>query len=225
MRRAFPQYAKGCGLLTDTYALTLLGQPCARDSSLLTRVSTQWLMHYHLSAPNGPGPQFWSDVVYRFFRPGTRFHRYDIRQAIEESALRSTGKTIRADSTATAFLGTYTKDEGLRRLGIVQTLAKDEYEVAQPQPPDPWVLAYAFVSYWGSVYGDRRSINLDDLTAEGGFSDLFLLSSAAVETMLRTLQQNGYIELHRVAQPYQIVLLHNDVNPILAALYGPPESL
>lgn len=57
--KAMPLYARGCGLLEiGSYRLTRLGEAvCAHDPDL-RRPETLWLMHYHLSAPYGPGPKF-----------------------------------------------------------------------------------------------------------------------------------------------------------------------
>src|SRR5579885_2591704 len=62
--KAMPRYARGCGLMEmGSYKLTPLGEAVYRRDPNLTHPVTLWLMHYHLSAPHGPGPAFWSHLV------------------------------------------------------------------------------------------------------------------------------------------------------------------
>lgn len=64
---AMPRYAKGTGLLNDKSLLTVFGKHVVQKDLHLDQNNTQWIMHYHMSAPQGPGPIYWNQVVSNFF--------------------------------------------------------------------------------------------------------------------------------------------------------------
>ena len=152
--KAMPRYARGCGLLEiSSYRLTPFGRAAFENDPNLTRPETLWLMHYHLSAPHGPGPCFWNHLIARHVRIGHTLSRANVSEVIgrflKESATKTLG-TRTLQSTATAFLGTYAKSDGLGKLGLIED-ESGSYTVRQPQTPPVWVLACA----------DRKSTRLN----------------------------------------------------------------
>lgn len=219
---SMPNYAQRSGLLDSNRELTPFGcQVVAHDLSM-SQLHTQWLMHYHLSAPHGPGTAFWNHLVVTRFRSGNILTGNEISEQIGAFTREHTGKEIAPRSlrsTATIFLGTYHKSDGLGALDILSKEDKEHCRVLEPFPPSPWTLAYALIDYWHAHYGDRLTINLKTLLAENGFASLFLLGEQPLEQILSELQQDGVLELYRVARPYQVVLLQTDLDFILEKLY------
>ena len=221
-QKAMPRYARSCGLLDVKQQLTSFGTQVVDHDLGMAQIHTQWLMHYHLASPHGPGPAFWNYLVVTHFRSGNILAGNEISEQIGVFTWENTGKEMSSRSlraTATVFLGTYYKPDGLGSLGILSKIEKDQYRVQEVFPPDPWVIAYALLDYWQAHYGDRLTINLNDLTTEGGFASLFLLSEQQLEQILDRLQQENILELYRVAPPYQVVLLQTDPNMALEKLY------
>lgn len=224
---AMPRYAFGTGLLDSQNCLTDFGLYSQRGDKLLERLSTQWLMHYYMSAPHGPGPAFWHELVVTRFRTGNEFTANEIAAQISEFVATQEGKQLAersARTTATVFLGTYTKEEGLGRLGILQSVGNQRYRVQEPDPPPTWAFAYALLDYWRAQFGGRLTINLDTLYGERGLTTLFLCGAGRLNMMLRTMQEEGYVDVYRVAPPYQVVLLRQESEPLLQKLYGHDES-
>lgn len=219
---AMPRYGRGSGLLTKGNCLTEFGQFINKFDPMLNKTATQWLLHYHLSTYHGSGPLFWNEVVSTRFRIGNQFRQKEIIDQIHY-CYTNTGKSVGIDSadvTARAFLGTYTKQDGLGDLAILYSNKKETYAVQQPSVPSPWAFAYALIDFWQFNYSGRISINLDDLSNEHGLANLFLMDNAAIHRTLNELQHAGFVEVYRSAQPYQLLLLSQDKSLALRKLYG-----
>lgn len=148
--KAMPRYAQGMGLLDKDYNITELAKNVLSHDSSLFSVTTQWLMHYHLSAPHGPGPVFWHALVTRALRPGRTLRSSDVAEELRE-ILREEGQkepTPRAlQSTATVFLGSYARSDGLRALQVLREERDGTYRVLPAEPPPLWVLAYTLADF------------------------------------------------------------------------------
>ncbi|GIV17513.1 MAG: hypothetical protein KatS3mg022_2948 [Armatimonadota bacterium] len=220
--KAMPRYAQGSGLIDDKYRVTEFGRKVLEnDPSLLSEV-TQWLMHYHLSAPQGPGPLFWHGLVTRTLRPGRTLRSSEVAQELAD-ILREQGQkepTPRAlQSTATIFLGTYARSDGLRALQVLQE-EDGVYTVLHPDPPPQWVLAYTLADYWEHHWPGQVTVNLSDLTKAGGWASLFWMDSGTAGEQLQKLKLRGVVDLYRVAPPYQAVRLWQDKEVFLERAYA-----
>jgi hypothetical protein len=220
--KAMPVYAMGCGLISREYVFSPFGRFALLRDSNFDLISTQWMMHYHMSAPQGPGPIFWNQVVSKFFYPGNIFSSEEIvdfignfYQDIEHRTL--SVKAVK--STVTIFLGTYIKPEGLGKLRILETTDSGRFRVQTPTLPSAWVIAYALLDFWEAHYSGRISVSLDTLK-DSGFIKLFLMAKSDLDEALQNMQEIRYVEVHRAAPPYQVVLLRQDQEPILDKLYG-----
>lgn len=181
-------------------------------------------MHYFISADHGVGPSFWFNIVSTRFRIGDEINRDDIAADIELAHLQAEGKEIKANnakSTATIFLNSYTEPDALGGLGILEEVEDGLYQVLEPDPPSVWVFGLALIDYWQARYGfDRLTINLDDLYEDGGLGDIFLMGGGRINQYLHQLQEEGVVELFRVAPPYQLVLVQSDPAPLLKKIYA-----
>jgi hypothetical protein len=211
---AMPRYARRSGLLEmGSYRLTRFGEAVRAHDPDLRRSETLWLMHYHLSAPHGPGPKFWHKLVSRHFRPGEELQTAALAKEIANFAKEQTGREVAARtcrSSASVFLSTYTKLDGLGRLGLIEKpndgrIGGGRYRVLAPEPPPIWALAYALADYWEGNYAGQVGVNLSDLAAEHGFAGLFMLGTSTFGSILAHLQRENVLEVHRIAPPYQIV--------------------
>ena len=221
---AAPRYAYGTGLLDAQYAPTAFGRFAARFNPLLNGRNSQWLMHYHLSAPGGPGPAFWHFLVNRFMVTGNEFGSSDVAEAISAFHMESEGKDLAeksARATATVFIHSYTKADGLGSLNILQEIDRNKFHVNDdPELPPTWVIAYAIVDYWKSTVRNQVGINLDQLTEESGIGNLFMIGAGKVASVLQKMQLEGFVELYRVAPPYQVLMLRPDFDAILEKVYA-----
>ena len=120
--KAMPRYAIAAGLMNSTYLLTAFGRLVHLQDSLLEQLSTQWLMHYHLCAPQGPGPAFWNAVKWKLAvsRPAKSSRPRNSWSSLPISLSAPKGKSLAersARSTITVFLGTYSETGCLGTLG------------------------------------------------------------------------------------------------------------
>lgn len=222
--KAMPRYATGVGLLDNNYEITLLGKFALKHDHLLEQVGTQWLMHYHLSAPQGPGPAFWHELVMTRFRGGHEFTTDEIAEQIGNFFERTEGEKLAersARSTATIFIGSYVKSDGLGKLNLLQKTGEDRYRVNDDlDPPPAWAVGYAILDWWKYQYEGRTTINLDEFSAQNGIANLFLIGAGKMANILQKMQVEGFVDIYRVAPPYQVVLLRPDPKAILEKLYA-----
>jgi len=224
--KAMPRYARGCGLLdVGTYRLTPFARTALDKDPNLMRVETLWLMHYHLSAPHGPGPGFWNHLITTTVRIGQSLGRSVASQAIGKYVQETTGKALsrRAlESTATAFLGTYAKSDALGKLGLVEVTeeTKGLYEVRQPDIPPLSVVAYALGEYWEAFGEGASEFLLKDLGRQDGFAGLFLMGPGMLGTFLSELQSAGVVSIKRDAPPFVVTKLWRDIEELRDHLYA-----
>lgn len=225
---AMPRYARACGLLDEQLCLTPFGKKAYKYDSLLETMATKWLMHYFISTEHGFGPPFWSYIISTHFKSGDELEHQNIAETISQIHLETNGKQIKqeyAKSTSTIFLKTYIESDALGDLGILQDLGDGRYLVQEPDPPSVWVFGIALLDYWEAHHSTKRTINLDDLYTDGGLGDIFLMGGGRVNSYLRRLEEEGIVELYRVAPPYQLVLLQRDPQPLLERLYAHDEYI
>ena len=221
--KSMPEYCKGSGLIDFLYSVKLFGKFSIENDPLLEASNTQWLMHYYLSGPNGPGPIFWHELVKTYFRSGDLISAQEITEHIEQIYTQTESKPLAprsARTTATIFLGTYTNSDGLGNLGILEKLSDDSYRVMDPDPPSTWVLAYALLHWWSTQFDKQVTSNLNDLYGDLGITSLFMISKGRLNSCLEEMQDEGIISLYRIAPPYQVALLRRDEGFILRKLYG-----
>jgi hypothetical protein len=221
--RAMPEYAKGAGLVSFTYEPTHFGKTIQIKDPSLEQLCTQWLMHYFLSAPHGPGPTFWHEIVSSRFRNGDEFTQEEIANEIGRIYARDKGKPLStgsATSTANAFLGTYIKSDGLGKLGLLEETSDNHYRVIETDVPPRWAVAIAVLDYWQVHFQQQVTVNLTSLTTESGLASLFMISRSRLDMILGEMREAGLVELFRFAPPYQVALLDSDPEPIFQRMYS-----
>jgi hypothetical protein len=220
---AMPRYGYGAGLLDSKNRLTIFGKLACLYDPLLEQIGTQWLMHYYLSSHDGPGPDYWNNLVVTFFRSGDEFTQEEISTAIYNyiSEMRGTNPRRKdADTTARIFIGSYIKADGFNNLGVINEISPRCYRVLEPEPPPTWSVACALLDLWQAQFSDQATINLNDLYGVNGLTSIFMIGKGHLNSILEEIQQEGVIELYRIAPPYQIVMLQPDMEKFLEKLYA-----
>jgi hypothetical protein len=223
-----PRYARGCGLIEfGTYLPTPFGRAVRRNDPGLVRPSTLWLMHYHMASPHGPGPGCWSHLATTRLAFGREIWISEVVTTLTDFLAQGrpgglAAKTVR--STATVFLGSYIRSDGLGRLGLLRTAeAKGTvdraYLVSGPQQPPLAAMAYALADYWEATYGDQTTVSLSDLASDSGFARIMWMDSVGFDRALDALRKVGVIDMYRIAPPYQVVRLWSTKSELLDNLY------
>lgn len=219
---AMPRYGVGCGLLGWGNFPTVLGELARQHDPLLENSSTQWLMHYHLSAPQGPGPIFWHELVTTRFRSGDEFTLEDLSVSIAEIYQRCESEPLAersARATSTIFVGTYTKPDGLGNLGLLEKLDESRYRVRDDFEPIPtWAVAYAVLDFWKANHGGRIDVLLNDLTQQLGA--VLLIGAGKLANVLYKMQAEGIVIVDQSLPPYKVRLLRPEIEPVLKRLYA-----
>ena len=224
---SMPRWAFGTGLIGQNKLLLSFGNYAFKNDPLLELLDTQWLMHYFISTSNGPGPLFWHELIKTHFRSGNEFSIHDLTEQIRDIYFKTEGKDLSyrsARTTATVFIGTYTKSESFGKLGIIECFDENHYRVLHPDPPSAWGIGFALLDYWKRNYSELATIKLESLFVDGGFANLFLLGTGHLNIFLRELQSIGYLEVYRVVPPYQIILLQKDSEQLFERIYGQKTS-
>ena len=184
--------------------------------------ATLWLMHYHLCAPTGPGPLYWHYCIKEQLRVGAEIEGSRLGSNVGAFLSHTEGTNLEPKTVkqaASVLLGSYTKDDALGKLGILEEIKRGEYRVLEPEPAPVFAIGYALAHYWESVYGDAGQVALEELFSAGGFADLMYLSDFDLKTAMRTLQREQMLELWRVAPPHQAVKRWNSPLDFLERLY------
>ncbi|MCA9963063.1 MAG: DUF4007 family protein [Anaerolineales bacterium] len=218
-----PRYAYGAGMLDEKNKLTAFGKQAYENDPMLEKLSTIWLIHYFLSAPNGFGPSYWHDIVVTRFRTSDMISKASLTEQIADHIKHTEERELApryAQSFANVFLRTYSEPDGLSSLGILREIENDKtYLVEEADPPPIWAFAVALLDFWQYQFPNRITVNLDELYVEGGLTSIFMIGEGRINRYLRTLQQEGIVDVFRVAPPYQVVLLNPDPTFALDKLY------
>lgn len=217
-------YARGAGLLElGSYKLSSFGRLVRAHDPNLIMLPTLWMMHYHLSAPLGPGPGFWNHLITKTIRIGSTVKRNEISRAISEYVEQHAQKCLAPrtlDSTATAFLGTYQKTDALGRVGL---MGGDDtginYEITQPEIPPVRTVACALTHYWEDLGTGASELLLKDLASQQGFAGLFCIGRGMLGALLSEMQSIGYVTVRRDAPPFVVTRGWNDPEEIRGSLY------
>jgi len=220
--RAVPRWAYGTGLLDLNYHLTQFGRSVWMKDPSLANVATLWSMHYHMAAPQGPGPSFWNHLVSNKLRPGDTLETSQIALAIgnrieEHGSQKIAQKTL--TTTASVFLGTYSRSDGLGPLGLLEQVEAGKYLVKEPEPPSLWVFAYVLADYWRANWGEVPGVNLAQVTEPGGPGALLLMGSGTVNRYLGEIQSAGLAVVQRRSPPFQLNRNWSSPSQFLERLY------
>lgn len=215
---AMPRFAKMCGLLGESNILTALGEVICKKNCGLDLPATQWLMHYHSLCPGSDAPPFWKALYFFALQTG-RFSRQELRTHLCSMAgLAPEGENRAIEHALLAFLGTYTKPEGLGSLRILLKEG-DNYRVGHPAPPSSSVVGYAIAHYWEQCWPESTTVNLARLSEEGGPAKILMLTQQSLEDALTELARRGVLQVERKVPPYQVVRQWRSSEDLLSQIY------
>jgi hypothetical protein len=206
MRKPYIGWLRGTGLAESRdgsggVGLTSFGVRVASQPRLLDQPATQWLMHYHLAAPDGPGPEFWNEAISHFSAIGESFSVDDWLEHFRQSGAAEKSERVRFN----VFKQTYVTG-ALIRLGMLSVdPSSKQVRVSKPR----WacgadVFAYALIDHWQERWDSYLSVDLELVFEPGGVADVFMLNREQVDEYLGTLAADGLLDVFRIAPPYQI---------------------
>ncbi len=206
---AMPRYAERSGLLDEHKLPTLFGELVGKHDESLALISTQWLMHYYLSAPHRFAPNYWSQITSHFDSPGETLTTNELEKSVASFALEAAGKqpsdrTIKA--AASAFVGTYSREDSLNQLGFLESQGQGQYLVTEPHPISAGAFACVLVDYWDTNWGARGDILLSELAPLARL----LRAQGTLGSLLKTLEKSGLIVCQRRVSPFQVSRLWED---------------
>ena len=219
--KAMPRYCQGAGLLDHQNELTALGRRVYECDPHLERIETLWLCHYHLAAPDGPGPEFWQLLVGKHLNPGDELKKSALGELLMKVS-ENGGNSIAARTASTAasiFLGTYSRTECLGRLGILESQDAGTFLVKEAESPPPLVFAFAIGDYWRRYLPNQTSVYIDEFNNVGGPAQLLLMGGGQVTHAMRELSQMHIATAQLTQPPYQFSPLWKNQADILTRIY------
>gem|GEM_PF-1514475 len=200
-------YCERCGLITNEKP-TVFGLAVLEHDATLSKVATQWAMHYFLASPSLNAPNYWASLVASSLGLARQIGQAEIAASIigftkQASNWEPSERTIK--SGATAFISTYSKEEGLGALGILEDAGRNQYAVRQPRAVAPGAFACLLADYWERHWVERPEVQLEEVT-QGELAHVLLLSENKVNDLLGVLAAPdvALIKRQRKHLPYQV---------------------
>ena len=226
---AFVNYGIGSGLIArdgPAYRLTTFGSAASNHDPNLALLDTQWLLHYHLSAPSGPGPAFWHQLFGYELQVGVGVVREHLASSIALVHKDVSGKALNAKTaatTASVFVNSYVSPDGLGRLGLFERTEGNGDGagvrlVGGHTRPSSWVVGFAVIDWWQRTMTNQITVGLERLYERDGLATFLFLDRAGMEDALADLQSAGVLDVYRVAPPFQVVRRWKDDLEIKTAL-------
>ena len=201
---AMPRYAERCGLLNGNRKPTLFGELVGQHDASLALAPTQWLMHYYMAAPHRFAPNYWNHLTSRCDATGQVVGTSDLEKSVVEFASQIAGKEPSertAKAAASAFVGTYSRDDSLGNLGFLESGGQTgQYLVTEPHPISAGAFACVLVDYWEHNWGERGDILLTELAPLARL----LRAQGLLGALLKTLEQAGLVVNQRRVSPFQV---------------------
>lgn len=220
--KAMPRYCQGAGLLDHRNEFTPFGLRVFERDCYLERTETMWLCHYHLAASDGPGPEFWQLLVSDYLITGSELKTTELGEILK-SVSEDNGNPIAertAQTSASVFLGTYSREDCFGRLGILGARETGSYLVKEFEPPAPLVFAFAVGDYWGRHVPDQTSVWIDEFNKTGGPAQTLLMGQGQINRAMRELSRMGIASVQITQPPYQFSPLWRNQDDLLDRIYG-----
>lgn len=220
--KAMPRYCQGAGLLDHRNELTPFGLRVFQSDCYLEQPETMWLCHYHLAASEGPGPVFWHTLVSDYMVAGDELKTTQFGEILKKIS-EDNGSPIAdrtAQTAASVFLGTYSREDCFGRLGILEARENGSYLVNQVEPPAPLVFAFAVSDYWRRHLPDQTSVWIDAFNKTGGPAQTLLMGQGQISLAMRELARMGIASVQLTQPPYQFSPLWRDQDDLLERIYG-----
>ena len=181
-----PRYALGAGLLNSDYSLTPFGQSVVRPIHCSKSSDTLWLMHYFLSAPHGPGPSFWHELLANN-GSGDEFSSKDIEESLPNLLSHWKGDPLRQAPQLRQRRSTCAPTPKMKVLADLVMLellpSQGKYRVLDPNHLLPGH-SVMLCSITGTPNSETKlPFNLDELYRDGGLGSIFLCGAGRVNRL------------------------------------------
>lgn len=217
-------YARGSGLIKRDGGITNFGYLVHDNDPTLSRIETQWLLHYFFSIDHELGPEFWGKTVANCFFIGNIINKKDIADFILAISRKAGEKQLAFgtyEAAATAILGSYSAGDGLVKLGLLEGPEKNQYIVRTPPPIPTNAFACILADYWQANFPNSASIDEEQLI-QSELPKVLLLGVDGFNAKLAELSapQLGLVQRQRRFDPPQILRRWTDIAPLWANLYA-----
>jgi hypothetical protein len=183
--------------------LTDVGKIVVSNDPWLKKITTLWVMHYHLTK-EGSEAGAWTFFVHSFLPHNTEFD-----QALLKNEL-VTQFNVRPRSVAAgAILKSYTDGDGLGSIRLVCETRR-KYTRTQPYIPNVYTVAYLLAELWEAKHPDRTMVDPSLLSEKGHLGSTMNLNVDEIHTWLNQMNAAGIITQMREAPPYQVVRRWHD---------------
>lgn len=197
------------------FRLTDVGKLVFDKDRWLKRPATQWVLHYHLSRPDGETAA-WSYFVHEFLPAQGTFER-----ATLESELGGKFPSVKVKSiNPGVLLNTYTDSGALGRIRLVKEGAKRSYVRGQPYVPNVYTMAYLLAEIWDRSHRDRIMIDPAVLLEPGHLATTSGLGEQDLRALLDEMTASGIIDQMREAPPHQVIRRWDDKLGLLEMSYN-----
>lgn len=217
-------YARGSGLIKRDGEITDFGYLVYDNDPNLSRIETQWILHYFFSIGHELGPEFWGKTIVNCFLIGNTLNKKDIADFIHNTSIEAGDKQLALgtyEAAATALLGSYSAIDGLGKLGLLEGPEKNQYTVRTPQSIPTNAFACILADFWQANYPNSTSIDEERLT-KSELPKLLLLGVDGFNAKLAELAspQLGLVQRQRRFDPPQIIRRWTDLAPLWSELYA-----
>lgn len=213
-------YCRATGLLDETGNLTDLGKVVYDSDSELTALQTHWLLHIGLCGLSPMAPKYW-ESLWEAVGVGAIVQRRYLDRKVQESYPAGYISEDSSKVSATAFVSTYTQEECLGSLSILERTSKDGVRgTTSLQTPNVATFTFALASRWESMHPRQLTTTLDTFIDNSGLAAMFRISKDAVLDLLSRSARSGAIELYQSAPPHQVVRKWSDISEITRGLYA-----
>lgn len=212
------RYARATGLTDETDYLSELGQKIVLEDPFLSTSFTAWILHLGMIKANTIAPKFWREA-WKSIRLGDEVDRSSISDLISNLDHREQINSKTAAEAGSVFLTSYSKEECLGGLGILEKQSKG-YRVEQIRIPPPLgVFSWFVAEQWDAIFPNQVSVELNHFKECSGLSTAFKISPGEVDSLLTQMADNNLCELYLSAPPYQIVRTWNSLSDTLPKIY------
>jgi hypothetical protein len=212
------RYARASGLTNAKDQLTELGEQVVQNDSYLSTVASIWILHLGMIKANTLAPIFWNEA-WKSLNLGDKTDRAKIAELILTLNDSDQVNMKTAEEAGSVFLTTYSKDDCLGSLGVIEKISKG-YIVEQVKISPPLgVFAWFIAEQWDALFPNQVSVELNYFKECSGLSKAFKISPREVDLILDQMADNNLCDLYLSAPPYQIVRKWQSHLDILEKVY------
>lgn len=204
-------WALRSGLITDT-TFSPEGKIVWKHDPQLQSLSTDWLMHFHLSlgdkglqsTPSNPADWGgWTYLIYDFLPKNRAFTTENL--VYEASTVFDDGEKLITKNLRYA-LRAYLESDALAACEILTSPSKDKFLCGNPRLPNSNMIGYFLAKLWQRDFGNPTSVNTDDiLNHPMGLAKVLSIDSETCQSQLNALEAKGIIEQRRTVSPFQVI--------------------